>query len=428
MNFCHICKSSDIILDYQAGDLICTGCGLVIGGRIIDESDETRVYSEDFKNKETRSSGMDDKYNGSVLLFRGGEHDKAALERAQRTVVDRIQKNILTFGSLLKELCSKLNINKGIQDEAYTLIERSVTERLVGRSMKDALVGACVYQACRMAGYPRTMDEISAFSGVPCKHLLSLQVTLVKQLNLPISTIGRILPESLVTRIGSLAGITDSVLLLRAKEFCRRISAAELLVEVSSPAVAGCCLALTALLSRVSVDVVAICQAAFSSQQLISSVYHELLPFILHFHRNSRSQLTLPSSCTVAKESGIIPQELLTSFFGKIAVDFRERFPQSFELLLDKAGRTIIIPELLDGNIHSSKSESSAVCSSGQRLVSTHGDDEEDLMRSLEEVLAKDRHGRHSHKSSKSKTNDGKKRKSYDPDDAGQDDRKKRTP
>jgi hypothetical protein len=134
-----------------------------------------------------------------------------------------------------------------------------------------------------MAGYPRSMDEISAFSGVPCKHLLSLQVTLVKQLNLPISTIGRILPESLVTRIGSLAEITDSVLLLRAKEFCRRISAAELLVEISSPAVAGCCLALTALLSRVSVDVVAICQAAFSSQQLISFDYHELLPFILHF-------------------------------------------------------------------------------------------------------------------------------------------------
>jgi hypothetical protein len=130
----------------------------------------------------------------------------------------------------------------------------------------------------------------------------------------------------------------------------------------------------------------------------------------------------------VAKESGIVPQELLTGFFGKTAVDFKGRFPQSFDLVLDKAGRTIIIPELLDGNIRSSRSESSVVCSSGQRLVSTHGDDEEDLMRSLEEVLAKDRHGRHSHKSSKSKPNDDKKRKSHDPDHAGQDERKKRTP
>ena len=57
MKFCHNCKSSDIILDYQAGDLICTSCGLVISGRMIDESDETRVYSEDYKKKETRSSG-----------------------------------------------------------------------------------------------------------------------------------------------------------------------------------------------------------------------------------------------------------------------------------------------------------------------------------------------------------------------------------
>ena len=65
---------------------------------------------------------MDDKVNGSVLLFSCGEHDKAALERAQRTVVDRIKKNILTFGSLLKELCSKLNINKEIQVSVEILV------------------------------------------------------------------------------------------------------------------------------------------------------------------------------------------------------------------------------------------------------------------------------------------------------------------
>lgn len=293
--------------------------------------------------------------------------------------------------------------------------------------MKNALVGACLYQASRMAGYPRTMDEISAFSGVPCKQLLSLQVALVKQLNLPISTMGRILPESLVTRIGSLAGITDSVLLLRAQELCRRISAAEILIDLSSQAVAGCCLALTALLSRVSVDVMAICQAAFSSQQLISSVYHELLPFVLHFHRSNRSSAS-SSSSAIAKESGLIPQELLTRFFGKTAVDFGGRFPQRFDLVVDKAGRTVIIPELLDDNIRSVKSEPSAVASSGQRLVSTHGDDEEDLMRQLEEVLAKDRHGKHSHKPAKSKSGDDKKRKSLDPEGERLDERKKRTP
>jgi hypothetical protein len=63
---------------------------------------------------------MDDKFNGSVLLFSGDEHDKAALERAQRTVVDRIKKNILTFGSLLKD--SKLNINKEIQVSVEILV------------------------------------------------------------------------------------------------------------------------------------------------------------------------------------------------------------------------------------------------------------------------------------------------------------------
>lgn len=55
---CKSCNNSDIVLDYRAGDLICRNCGLVIGGRIIDESDETRIYADDFKQKETRSSGL----------------------------------------------------------------------------------------------------------------------------------------------------------------------------------------------------------------------------------------------------------------------------------------------------------------------------------------------------------------------------------
>ena len=296
-----------------------------------------------------------------------------------------------------------------------------MAERVVGRSTKDALVGACLYQASRMAGYPRTMDEISAFSGVPSKQLLSLQVILVKRLQLPICTIGRIPPESLVARIGSLAGIADSVLLLLAQEICRRISLAELLPDSSSQAVAGCCLALAALLSRVRIDVTAICQAAFASEHLIGSVYQQLLPFILHFHSNSRSS----SSC---KESGIIPQELLARFCGKTALDIGGHMPQSFDLVVDKTGHTIIIPELPDEKAHCSRSEPNADMSSGQRLVDSHGDDEEDLMRQLEEVLSKDKHGRHAHKAAKPKSTDGKKRKSLGSVGERQDEWKRKTP
>lgn len=55
--YCGTCSSGDVVLDYFAGDIVCRGCGNVISSKIIDEGDETRVYADDIRHKETRSSG-----------------------------------------------------------------------------------------------------------------------------------------------------------------------------------------------------------------------------------------------------------------------------------------------------------------------------------------------------------------------------------
>jgi len=104
-------------MDYRAGDVICRNCGHVIGGRMIDESDETRAYAEDSKKKETRSSGMKEDAIGanSILLFGGGENGRSSLERAQRCMIDKLERKVSIIRSSLIELCSKMNISKAIQ-------------------------------------------------------------------------------------------------------------------------------------------------------------------------------------------------------------------------------------------------------------------------------------------------------------------------
>ncbi len=40
---CHRCHGTELIVDYQAGDIVCTQCGEVLSDRIIDASDETII-------------------------------------------------------------------------------------------------------------------------------------------------------------------------------------------------------------------------------------------------------------------------------------------------------------------------------------------------------------------------------------------------
>lgn len=55
----------------------------------------------------------------TTLSFRGGERDKAALERAQlaehKLNFDKLQRSSVIISKSLLELCSKMNISKSVQ-------------------------------------------------------------------------------------------------------------------------------------------------------------------------------------------------------------------------------------------------------------------------------------------------------------------------
>lgn len=51
----------------------------------------------------------------SIFLFGGGEHDKGSLERAQRCLIDKLERKVSIIRSSLVELCSKMNISRAIQ-------------------------------------------------------------------------------------------------------------------------------------------------------------------------------------------------------------------------------------------------------------------------------------------------------------------------
>jgi len=77
---------------------------------------------------------------------------------------------------------------------------QAITEGFYKKSDKSILAATVVYLACRIDGYPRTMNEVSAVTGVAVKQIGKLQLELTRNLKLEVV---RVNPEALVSRSAS---------------------------------------------------------------------------------------------------------------------------------------------------------------------------------------------------------------------------------
>lgn len=100
------------MLDYKAGDVICRECGEVINGRVIDEGNEIKFYSDDNdRHKYSRTSGLSETIGSLQTAFiTNSDTVKRTLERAQKFSSDKKELQALSHLSTVSEMCSKMNL------------------------------------------------------------------------------------------------------------------------------------------------------------------------------------------------------------------------------------------------------------------------------------------------------------------------------
>eukprot|EP01038_Epipyxis_sp_PR26KG_P005083 gene5083-7090_t len=325
---CFNCKNFKLIVDFSAGDVVCQECGEVQNSRVIDYREEIRSYDEE--SSTSRTSGIDSKSLGySLTSFSTKFSDlKQSLERAQCTQSDR--KELLIIGNLrsINELCSKLYLSKQIEvgvtifNSAQhlmlkaTVIFEDSSSNAYGQCMDDyygfwftcrfvvmltakpnlmnlALPSLPVNfehavlrsWSCRMAGYPRTIEEISRNTGVSSNVLNRFQSTICRNLHLQI---GRIYPSSLVARIISDINI-EYCIVNDIITCCDTIVKLDLLETVPPQVVATGVIVVMCLLSGLGVDLNRISSTSFVTVSNIRSIYsavHQYLRVIIPTTRN----------------------------------------------------------------------------------------------------------------------------------------------
>jgi transcription initiation factor TFIIB len=221
---CPECGSSNLIYDYDTGEVICGDCGFVLPETMMDKGPEWRAYSQEEEAERARGGipetlTVHDKSLSTTLkpihrdafgrtLRPGTFIDIKRISRWQDRlrVHSSIEKNLAQAMTELDRLSNKLIIPAHVKEEAAVNYRKALEKGLIrGRSIV-AMVPACLYAACRKAGIPRTLQEIAEASLVNKKEVARCYRFIVKALDKQMPIVS---PVSCVSKIAEKIGISQ---------------------------------------------------------------------------------------------------------------------------------------------------------------------------------------------------------------------------
>jgi transcription initiation factor TFIIB len=193
---CPDCGSHDIVHDPQRGELICTGCGMVLSEAMIDHRAGVRAFTPE--EKEQRSTNglpltqMLPDFGLSTKVSTRLNGNGISAERVSR--LERImrwnarstwrRRNFTIAFTEIRRLAEKLSIPGHIRETAAIYYRKSYKNDLLrGHSIK-AMVAACVFAAAKTCGFPLTLDSILKTSAEEERVIKRCYVLLVKTLSL----------------------------------------------------------------------------------------------------------------------------------------------------------------------------------------------------------------------------------------------------
>jgi len=220
---CPECASVNLIHDYDTGETVCSDCGLVLYGQMMDKGPEWRAFTQEEKASRSRV-GMPTSYSvhDKGLSTAIGQVDRDAFGRKlplstrlqmwrlrkwqiRSRVHSSIDRNLAQAMAELDRLSDKVFIPQPTKEKAAVTYRKALDKGLVrGRSIA-AIAAAALYAACRGSGTPRTLREIAEASLVDKKDVARCYRLLLRELDvhMPIAD-----PLTYVSKIAERTGIS----------------------------------------------------------------------------------------------------------------------------------------------------------------------------------------------------------------------------
>jgi len=178
---CPKCGNDGIIRDWEVGEEICGGCGLVLDENLVDQGKEWRAFNfTESQNKSRTGPGISyrffDKGLSTVFSSNRDSNGKKLREETRikmsrlkrydnRSKIDETwRRNLSIAMAELDRLSANLHLSKNLKEHSALIYRKALKMDLIrGRSI-DAFVAACIYASCRANQVPRPLKEITSAS------------------------------------------------------------------------------------------------------------------------------------------------------------------------------------------------------------------------------------------------------------------------
>lgn len=223
---CPECGSTDLIEDYERGEIVCGVCGLVIRENIMDIGPEWRAFTKEEMEERSRvgapfSLTLHDKGLSTVIDRANRDAFGRKIPASTRLQMLRLRKwqirskvhssidrNLSQAMAELDRLSDKVRLPDSVKEKAALIYRRALDKGLVrGRSIM-AIVTASVYTACRLSQTPRTLKEISAASLAEEKDIARCYRLLLSELNLKMPAIDL---KRRIPKVASKIGLSEKI-------------------------------------------------------------------------------------------------------------------------------------------------------------------------------------------------------------------------
>ncbi len=196
------CRTEDTITDYDRGEVLCSGCGLVLVQGVTDASTDGRAYSHNEYLSHARtgpgnSLTINDK-GLSTVMGRNIDATGNTISSSAKRTFDRLRlwdqrSKPRSNASLSKALValnaikSKLALpDSAAEDAAYTY-RKIVSARITRGRTIASLIAVSVYISCRQSNIPRSLDEVAKAANIAKKLLARDLRIVIKKLDLTLS-------------------------------------------------------------------------------------------------------------------------------------------------------------------------------------------------------------------------------------------------
>jgi len=209
--------------DYEQGEVICRGCGLVLSQQAINRGPEWRAFTKEEKDERGRvgmptSYSIHDKGLSTVIDRVNRDAYGRELPFQKRLEMLRLRKwqirtrvhssadrNLAQAMAELDRLTDILHIPSSVKERAAVVYRKALDAGLVrGRSIA-AIAAAALYAACRATETPRTLKDIAAASRIRKKDVARCYRLLIRELEMKMPVED---PIRCVAKIASKVGIT----------------------------------------------------------------------------------------------------------------------------------------------------------------------------------------------------------------------------